>query len=118
MNFKDLLSKTVTGVVTVTFKHNGLALVSNIDDLTQIELNAENFENVKVSGVEHDVDSRYDGHLIHLKWKEPFTKGTERKVTVEYTLDQPIAGLYFQKPDSVIGNPDAVWAITDHEPEK
>lgn len=118
LNFKDLLSKTVTGVVTVTFKHNGLALVSNVNDLTQIELNAENFENVKVSGFEHEVDSRYDGHLIHLKWKEPFSKGAERKVTIEYTLDHPIAGLYFQKPDSVIGNPDAVWAITDHEPEK
>ena len=78
-------------------------------------MNAVNFENVHVQGVDQ---SRYDGQLIHLKWKEPFTKGEERKVTVEYTLDEPVAGLNFQKPDSVIGNPDAVWAITDHEPEK
>jgi hypothetical protein len=86
--------------------------------LTEIALNAEHFENVKVTGIEQEVESRYDGHLIHLVWKEPFTKGDGRKVLVEYTLDHPIAGLYFQKPDAVIGNPNAVWAITDHEPEK
>ncbi|KAG2196317.1 hypothetical protein INT47_009312 [Mucor saturninus] len=114
LRFKDLSSRIVTGKVTHTFKHNGTALVSNKKDLTQISLNAENFENVKVSGDE--VDYRYDGHLIHLTWKEPFEKNSERKVTIEYTLDQPIAGLYFQNPDTE--SEGSTWAITDHEPEK
>lgn len=114
LNFKDLSSRTVVGKVTLTFKHNGTALVSNRKDLTQTTLNAENFETVHVVG-EH-VDFRYDGHLIHLTWNQPFEKNMERKVTIEYTLDHPIAGLYFQNPDTI--NKDPTWAITDHEPEK
>jgi aminopeptidase N len=117
LNFKDLKSHSFNGKVTITFKYTGKALVSNVKDLTEITLNAEDFEQVRVHS-DDQVDYRYDGHLIHLTWKKPFEKGTEGKVTVEYTVDHPIAGLYFQRPDDIMKTENPTWAITDHEPEK
>lgn len=118
LNFKDLSNKTVTGKVTLTFKHNGTALVSNSKDLKEITLNAEDFENVNVTSLDKNVEFRYDGHYIYLSWKESFQKSEERKVLVEYTLDHPIAGLYWQQPDDIMKSENPTWAITDHEPEK
>ncbi|RCI02732.1 hypothetical protein CU098_010214 [Rhizopus stolonifer] len=116
VKFQDLSTKSFEGKVTITFKHTGQGLVADNKELSKIALNAEDFENVKVSG-EGLSNFYYDGHLIHLYWKEPLTKQSERKVTVEYTIEKPVAGLYFNKDDE-IPDPTSAWAITDHETEK
>jgi hypothetical protein len=116
LTFEDLESKSFTGKVTITFKHNGQALVSNTDELSRITLNAENFEHVQVTGEDLE-DFRYDGHHLWIYWQTPFTKNSERQVTIDYTVEQPIAGLYFNKGDEIIGATPH-WAITDHETEK
>ncbi|RCH82376.1 hypothetical protein CU098_001740, partial [Rhizopus stolonifer] len=116
LKFQDLSTKSFEGKVTITFKHTGEGLVANNKELSSIALNAEDFEHVKVTG-EGLSDFYYDGHLIHLYWKEPFTKQSERKATIEYTIEKPIAGLYFNKNDEMLHATPA-WAITDHETEK
>ncbi|KAI8375207.1 peptidase family M1-domain-containing protein [Blakeslea trispora] len=116
VHFEDLESNSFKGQVTITFKHTGKALISSVKDLSKISLNAEDFENVNVTG-DGLKDFHYDGHHIHLFWQQPFAMQDERKVTVEYTIDHPVAGLYFNKGDE---NKDGsqIWAITDHETEK
>ncbi|OBZ84302.1 Glutamyl aminopeptidase [Choanephora cucurbitarum] len=116
VHFEDLTKKSFTGKVTVTFKHTGKALVSSPKDLSKILLNAEDFENVNVTG-DGLKDFHYDGHHIHLFWQQAFAKQEERKVTIEYTIESPTAGLYFNKDDENL-NATPVWAITDHETEK
>jgi aminopeptidase N len=114
--FKGLENKSFIGKVTITFKHNGLALVSNTDELSCITLNAENFEDVQVAGDDLK-DYRYDGHHLWIYWQTPFTKHSERLVTIDYTVEKPIGGLYFNKGDEIIGS-TPLFAITDHETEK
>lgn len=116
MIFNDLESKSFVGKVIITFKHNGYALVSNPEDLSCITLNAENFEHVQVTG-EDLKDFRYDGHHLWINWRTPFTKHSERQINIDYTVDNPIGGLYFNKGDEIIGSTPC-WAITDHETEK
>ncbi|KAI8879234.1 hypothetical protein K501DRAFT_257181 [Backusella circina FSU 941] len=113
LTFPDLLDKSFDGQVTITFKHTGKALVTNAKDLSTITLNGESFEDLKVTGS----DFRYDGHHIFLEWSTPFTINEERKVTIDYKVIDPIAGLYFQKPDAIHGI-DSRYCITDHETEK
>jgi hypothetical protein len=113
LTFADLVSKSFDGQVTITFKHTGKALVTNTKDLSTITLNGESFEDLKVTGS----DFRYDGHHIFLEWATPFTINEERKVTIDYKVIDPIAGLYFQKPDAIYGI-ESQYCITDHETEK
>ncbi|CAO3692350.1 unnamed protein product [Rhizopus microsporus] len=114
LQFEELTKKTLKGKVTLTFKHTGKALISNKNDLSTTVLNAEEFENVKVTSVDgENISYRYDGHLIHLQWETPFTANAERKVLIEYDIEDPIAGLYFQQEEG-----SSHWAVTDHETEK
>lgn len=114
MQFEELTKKTLKGKVTLTFKHTGKALISNKNDLSTIVLNAEEFENVKVTSVDGEqISYRYDGHLIRLQWEAPFAANAERKVLIEYDIVDPIAGLYFQQEEG-----SSHWAVTDHETEK
>ncbi|KAF7727730.1 hypothetical protein EC973_007189 [Apophysomyces ossiformis] len=113
--FHDLQQKKLQGKVTLTFQHSGRVLVRSKEERSAITLNAEGFDNVAVSG--EGVTYTYDGHLIKLFWNSPFEVDAKRDVVIEYTIEEPVAGLYFQKEDSIPGF-STHWAITDHEPEK
>lgn len=102
--------------MTITFKHSSQTLVKSRKELSEITLNAENFENVKISG-EGIANYRYTGHRIYLLWEDTFKHQEERQVTIEYELDNPVAGLYFSNGKEYI-NENPAWAITDHETEK
>jgi hypothetical protein len=106
----------VKGSVTITFKQSSKSLVKSQKELSEITLNAENFENVQVTG-EGLSTYRYNGHHIYLLWDSSFQHQEERKVTINYDLDDPIAGLYFNRGNEYI-NENPSWAITDHETEK
>lgn len=95
-----------------TFAHNGSSLPSTNASSTTV-LNAVAFQQVYVSGASFS----YDGHRIQLKWDTPFAKKEQRKVTIEYIISHPTAGLYFQNEDSIMGA-QPCWLITDHETEK
>ena len=112
LHLNDLHDKTLKAKVITTFAHNGLSL-SQSNASSTIVLNAEAFQHVQVSGASFS----YDGHRIQLKWDTPFAKNEQRKVTIEYTITHPTAGLYFQNEDSIIGAQPS-WVITDHETEK
>ncbi|KAI8968862.1 hypothetical protein BDF20DRAFT_129560 [Mycotypha africana] len=116
LQFQQLSTKCFMGKTTLTFKHNGKALVSNARDLQEIRLNAVDFEDVKVSG-EGLKQYHYSGHHILLVWDTCFNKEEERKVTIEYTVENPVAGVYFDKDDDMI-NATAQWAVTYCETEK
>ncbi|KAG2221559.1 hypothetical protein INT45_002573 [Circinella minor] len=110
----DLREKRVVAKVTITFEHSGQALISDKNTLSTAVLNAEGFLELQVEGASHS----YDGHQIQLYWSEPFEKNTQRKVTVNYIIDHPRAGLHFQKEDSFTNDKDCCWAVTDNETEK
>ncbi|KAI7881545.1 hypothetical protein K492DRAFT_230251 [Lichtheimia hyalospora FSU 10163] len=112
LHLNDLHDKTLKSKVIITFAHNGLSL-SQSNASSTIVLNAEAFQHVQVSGASFS----YDGHRIQLKWDAPFAKNEQRKVTIEYIITHPTAGLYFQNEDSII-DAQPCWVITDHETEK
>ncbi|KAG0168668.1 hypothetical protein DFQ28_000363 [Apophysomyces sp. BC1034] len=115
LGFHDLDRKIAESKVTLTFKHSGRAHVRSKEERSTITLNAEEFEDVAVFG--EGVTHTYDGHHIKLFWDTPFEVDAKRDVVIEYMLDDPVAGLYFQKEDSIPGV-TTHWAITDNEPEK
>ena len=61
---------------------------------------------------------RYDGKHVQIVWANPFTTGGEtRRVSVRYTVHDPVAGMhFFGGPDAAEGEP--VYALSDHETEK
>ncbi|KAJ8654161.1 hypothetical protein O0I10_010237 [Lichtheimia ornata] len=113
LHLDDLHDKTLKAKVITTFAHNGLSLPSCNASSSTTALNAEAFQHVKVSGASFS----YDGHRIQLKWDTPFAKDEQRKVTIDYIISHPTAGLYFQNEDSIMGA-QPCWLITDHETEK
>ncbi|KAI8391176.1 peptidase family M1-domain-containing protein [Radiomyces spectabilis] len=114
LKFGNLKEETMHGKVTLTFCHSGRALIGK-DERSTVVLNAEQFEDLQVLG--EGVTHTYDGHHIQLFWSTPFEQSSRREVTITYKVEEPIAGLYFQKADSMIGA-SPLWAITDHETEK
>ncbi|KAL7751933.1 hypothetical protein RI367_002455 [Sorochytrium milnesiophthora] len=86
----------------------------------RIRLNALAFQDVQCRG-EQLQSFEYDGEHIDLEWASVFAQGEERKVAISYTVERPIAGLYFSHPDLA---PDTSYAgkgtyvITDHETER
>lgn len=113
LHLDDLHNKTLKAKVVTTFAHNGLSLPSCNASSTTTVLNAEAFQHVQVSGASFS----YDGRRIQLKWDTPFAKNEQRKVTIDYIISHPTAGLYFQNEDSIMGA-QPCWLITDHETEK
>lgn len=116
MWFDDLRAETAKFSVTVTLVYSGHAAIP-VKNRSTLVLNAEGFENVNVKGVDHDVVFNYDGHAIQLYWPKPFDVGDTRKVTIDYLLDHPTAGLYFQKSGQIIGA-DPCYAASDNESER
>lgn len=111
----DFEKESYHGTVITTFKRTAAASVKSAKDLRQFSLNAVSFSNVKVSGDKLD-DFEYDGEKIHLYWKGDFSANEERKVTVEYDIIKPIAGLYWAKSYHTTNSAKNV--IADHETER
>ncbi|KAJ3074782.1 hypothetical protein HDU98_010273 [Podochytrium sp. JEL0797] len=77
----------------------------------ELSLNAVALNITSVAGCD---SFAYDGKHLHLRWTENYTGGV---VTIHYTIETPIAGLYFHVPDALV--PDrALHVITDHETER
>ncbi|KAL1917439.1 uncharacterized protein VTP21DRAFT_3832 [Calcarisporiella thermophila] len=114
LRFDDLTSRICKAKVTTTFKNNNRVATANVHDRSSIILNAIAFEDLKV--LDEKVNHTYDGKQLRLEWETPFTSGEERKVTVEYLTDNPIAGLYYSAPDQTPSK--AQFVISDHETER
>lgn len=80
-------------------------------------LDAVAFASLTVDGHGTRVDASYDGSKVTIAFREPFTEGETREVTVRYAVVEPASGLLFSKPTPEM--PDAAWfAVTDHETER
>ncbi len=109
--FIDLANATVSGSVTNTVK-------ARRDGPTVLELNAIDFEDLDArdSGG-NQLTWHYDGCKLIVQWVEPFKAGEQRRVQVAYRVTEPVAGLYFSKPNAAY--PDQPWyAASDHETER
>ena len=59
----------------------------------------------------------YTGDELHVRWLEGAPAGAQRRLRIDYSVEQPAAGLYFSQPSAAY--PDAPWyAVTDHETER
>jgi len=108
----DLQKEEARGQVTHT-------LLARQAGSHSLELDAVSFEDVEVHAPESmpAADWNYDGKKLTIKWKQAFTAGEERKVTIHYSILQPSGGLYFSQPDEAY--PNRPWfAATDHETER
>jgi len=109
--FFDLDAKSASGSVTTTVR-------AHHDGPRTLKLDAVDFQDVKV----RDPDGRklswdYDGSKLVIHWEQPFAQDEERRVEVAYRVDNPVAGLYFSRPDQAY--PDQPWYVSsDHETER
>ncbi|KAL7752054.1 hypothetical protein RI367_002583 [Sorochytrium milnesiophthora] len=121
----DIQHASLTATVVHTFRSVASAQQEAAAPLLyaqnrRIRLNALAFQDVQCRG-EQLQSFEYDGEHIDLEWASVFAQGEERKVAISYTVERPIAGLYFSHPDLA---PDTSYAgkgtyvITDHETER
>ncbi|ORZ35026.1 hypothetical protein BCR44DRAFT_1434945 [Catenaria anguillulae PL171] len=86
--------------------------------VSSLKLHGVALDNVRVEG---DLvgSFEYTGKEIHIDWTKPFARGEERKVTIKYTVEQPVAGMYFNHANGKFGyGPHGTHVITDHETER
>jgi len=107
----DLEAVTATGRVTHTLRaRRAGAQRLRLDAVALQSLNVED-----PAGGELDWD--YDGERIAVCWRQPFSAGEERRLTVAYRVQEPTAGLYFSRPTEAY--PNQPWFVaTDHETER
>ncbi len=107
----DIPARTAKGEVTHT-------LTVRDPRERRITLHAVDFDEVEVvdpDGGELDFD--YDGDRIEVVWSEAPEGRESRRLTVRWTVEDPITGLLFSAPDDE--HPDApLFAATDHETER
>lgn len=103
----DIPARTIVGAVTWKFKNCG-----PIKICPKITLNAVGFIDVKA-----DVDYDYDGNVIHAYWKREVAPGDTATITINYTVKNPIGGLYFNVPSKDYPL-KTLHAITDNESER
>jgi len=103
----NLEKKTVWGSVTTKIR-------ANSDNGMKIVLDAVDFTIKSVRGAD---SYTYDGEKITLLWITPWKKGQNHDVEIQYSIEEPISGLYFSYPDQQY--PDRIpYAVTDHETER
>jgi aminopeptidase N len=109
--FVDVANATVSGSVTNTVK-------ARRDGPTTLKLDAVDFEELDVRDPDgNPLAWHYDGRTLELQWTAPFSVGEQRRVQVAYCVTEPVAGLYFSKPNEAY--PDQSWyAASDHETER
>lgn len=107
----DLANEIASGRVTTTVK-------ARHSKATGLILNAVDFEAVNVRDPNGNrLTWYYDGHKLTIDWTEPFMAAEQRQVEVFYKIVEPVAGLYFSKPNDTY--PDQAWYVaSDHETER
>ncbi|KAI9184167.1 hypothetical protein H9P43_003220 [Blastocladiella emersonii ATCC 22665] len=113
----DFANAALDGAVTHTVCCNVVPAAALADVTSRLTLHAVGFDNVRVTG-EGVAGFDYDGKEIHVRWTAPFAaKGEERKITVTYRVETPVAGMHFNGPRH--GDPShGTFAVTDHETER
>ncbi|KAI9327714.1 hypothetical protein DFJ73DRAFT_132331 [Zopfochytrium polystomum] len=116
----DLRAKRVRGTVTHSVRHNGPAAPSPATaSLSRtLVLNAVSLDIAAVTSAGHAVSHTYDGKLLTATWETPFAPDEVRDLTVEYTAEDPIAGLYFCAPLPHEAAERVLHCATDHETER
>jgi aminopeptidase N len=107
----DIAAETASGTVTTT-------VAARRTGVRVLKLDAVDFEDLAVRDPDgRELEWRYDGRLITVRWAEPCAAAERRRVAVSYRVTRPVSGLYFSKPTE--GYPDQPWfAATDHETER
>ncbi|MFX0064883.1 MAG: M1 family aminopeptidase [Candidatus Hermodarchaeota archaeon] len=103
----DIEKKTAKGSVITTIK-------ANIASANKIELNAIDLEIHEVKGAS---SWDYDGKVVQILWDKPFKKDEKRELVIEYTVEQPISGMYFSYPDDKYPK-RPIYVVTDLESER
>ena len=104
----DVLAHHLQASVTWT-------LLSHVNTANSLFLHAEDLDIIRVQDDEgNDISWTYDGHQLAIFWKENIPKGENRKLTINYQVQSPIAGLYFGGPTPELPE-RGYWMATDHE---
>ena len=65
----------------------------------------------------HPLKWTYDGKALNVIWEHPIPVGENRRVEVQYRVEEPLTGLVFQRPSPA--HPNRVpLATTDHETQR
>jgi len=107
----DIDARAMSGYALIT-------ITANVDGDSTINLNAVDFEELKLSTPGGEKFSHsYDGQSIQIAFDRAFSKDESRVIRVDYGIEDPISGLNFSKPDDE--RPDfPYFAITDNETER
>ncbi len=62
--------------------------------VSEMTLNAMSLLELKVKGIEQPLDYVYDGEKIHLVWQTPFSAKERRKVSFDYTVQNPVRNFH------------------------
>lgn len=122
LDLTSLSDKTLRGAVTLSFRCRQPATGAGGDPpLRKALLDAVAFSGVEVVSLDAGqplAGYRYDGKRVQIVWANPFTSvGETRRVSVRYTVQDPVAGMhFFGGPDAPEGEP--AYALSDHETEK
>lgn len=123
LNF-NLSQYSLDARVIHTFHRIPSSFAAAKDDLQHlaksIELNAVDFQNIRVKSLTADcpVSFEYTGKLLKLAWDKSFAGGEERQVEIAYSVVRPVAGMFFSHPKVSNESDSFVYAITDHETER
>jgi hypothetical protein len=98
-----------------SFHYSNTSTVASVRDRSHTVLNGVAFESLRVVG--NGVKHSYDGKEIKLYWDTPFEPRDDRTVTLEYDVDHPVSGLFYDRKDWMPESNDK-WVVTDHETEK
>ena len=107
----DLKSRSAAGYAIITLR-------SNVPGVHSINLDAVDFEDVKVEDLSNKgLDHSYDDLAIVLDFDKAFEEEEECKIRIDYRIQEPISGLQFSAPDEL--RPEfPYYAITDNETER
>jgi aminopeptidase N len=109
--FVDVAHATASGKVTHTVQ-------ARRDGPTVLKLDAVDFEELEARDPDgNGLTWHYDGRALTLEWAAPFSAGEQRRAEIAYRVTEPVAGLYFSRPNEAY--PDQPWyAASDHETER
>lgn len=107
----DIENRIAEGTLTIS-------VICNHVSRRTLELDAINFENLKVIDTSgKNISYVYDGKKIAITWEDSFEKNEMRDIAISYRVREPIAGLYFSSPKYAYQS-SGIWAATDHETER
>lgn len=102
----DIPARTVKGRITHT-------VVAQWSGAKTIDLNAEDFTELKVSSPDDDrLSYFYDGHIVQVVFTVPFSKGQKVSIHIDYAVVDPIDGVLFSREG------DGHFVVSDHETER